>query len=67
MMNKSNELKKQQQYQSGHLRGRISESIKQLHDEVDEVKYPQSKNAAIIPVTSGKAQKYYQNKSQKEY
>lgn len=63
-MNKSHELKKEQHYQSNRLRGKITESIKQIRDSFDG-KFPQSSDIPIIPVTGKKAQKYLHNKSYK--
>ena len=63
-MNKDFELKNDPQYSQSQLRGRISQAIKRLRDDTEELQIPQSKNVPIIPVTgSGKPHKYLDNKS----
>jgi len=42
-MDKDFELKHDPHYQTAHLRDRIHQSLKPIHDEVDETKAPQAK------------------------
>ena len=63
-MNKDFDLKKDPHYSQSKLRGRISQAIKRLRDDTEELQIPQSKSVPIIPVTgSGKQHKYLDNKS----
>jgi hypothetical protein len=67
-MNKDFDLKKDPQYDSSSLRGRIDQTTKAACDEAGELSQPQVKTMPFIPVTgSDQMQKYYNNKSPKEY
>ena len=67
-MNKDFDLKKDPQYDSSKLRGRIDQTIKAVRDETSELNQPQAKTIPLIPVTgSGKSYKYFNNKSPKAY
>ncbi len=66
-MNKDFDMKHDPQYDSGKLRRRITESIKQQRDETEELDVPQAKTMPLIPVTGGKNHKYFNNKSPKEF
>ncbi len=63
-MDKDNGIKKDPQYNSEHLRKRISTSVKRPRDKGTEAKRPQGKQFLLIPVTnSRKTQKFYENKT----
>lgn len=67
-MNKDNELKKDPHYSSLPLRRRIQRSVKQVRDFGDETDRTNAKILPIIPVTGkGDRNKYFNNKSPKEY
>jgi hypothetical protein len=67
-MEKDFSLKNDPGYQFGNLRSRINGTVKQMRDNVEEMKVPQGKTLPLIPVTglsSGKGIpfKHYNNKS----
>lgn len=66
-MNKDFDMKHDPRFDSGKLRRRITDSIKQQRDETEELDVPQAKTMPIIPVTGGLSHKYFNNKSPKEF
>jgi hypothetical protein len=67
-MNKDFEIKKEPQYSYAPLRKRITEAVKRIRDDAEELDLPQAKTLPLIPVTGyGKEHKYFNNKSGKEF
>ncbi len=70
-MNKDFDLKKDPSYgyESRSLRGRISQAIKRVRDDTEELDIPQGKVMPVIPVTGmdASSHKYFNNKSRKAY
>jgi hypothetical protein len=66
-MNKDYALKNSAGYDSGKIKSRIVETLKDTRDDADEVKHPRMKSLPIIPVTGSKQDKYLNNKSRRDF